>query len=77
MNREIIPIRLGYVNPVDDVRGMQERLNGLNDPCGDEDGDIGDLTLEALRKFQKEHNLPITGQPDDATLARLESIFLS
>ena len=77
MAREIIPVRLGHVNPLDDIRGVQARLNALNYLCGDEDGEIGELTRDALRRFQKEQKLPITGNPDDATLAKLESIFLS
>jgi hypothetical protein len=74
---ELIPIHLGYVDPIDDVRGLQARLDDLNYPCGIEDGEFGELTRQALRSFQKEHDLRVTGERDSATVARLESMFLS
>jgi hypothetical protein len=77
VNMEEIPIRLGYVNPIDDLRGVQSRLNALNYVCGDEDGTLGDKTREALRNFQLEHQLPVTGEPDQTTLDKLEAMFLS
>src|SRR4051794_26549677 len=32
------------------------------------DGRMGPKTVAALHQFQKEHNLKVTGQPDQATL---------
>jgi hypothetical protein len=77
VDMEEIPIRLGYVNPIEDLHGLQARLNALNYVCGDEDGTFGERTREALRMFQFEHQLPATGERDPVTLERLEAMFLS
>lgn len=78
VNREEIPIQLGHVNPIDDVRGTQSRLMDLNYLTDeDEAGELGEKTRAALKTFQFEHALPITGERDDATLAKLEAMFLS
>ena len=37
------------------------------------DGQLGNLTRGAIRSFQAQAGLPPTGEPDEATLARLES----
>ena len=59
-----------------DVRGLQENLNqlGLTGSNGKPlkvDGDYGDNTREAVRKFQTSHGLPQTGTADRATLEKL------
>lgn len=38
------------------------------------DGMMGKHTRAALRKFQKEHKLKVTGKPDHATLAALKKM---
>jgi hypothetical protein len=60
-------IRIGYVNPHDSVSGMKARLNNLGFSCGEEDDEIDDRFLTALRAFQRHHGLPPSGQIDAAT----------
>jgi hypothetical protein len=72
--KEVIPVQIGYLNPVSDVSGLQQRLNNLGFVCGNEDGDFDELTKAAILKFQKANKLPETGQPDDATCAKLQEL---
>lgn len=61
-----------------DVRGLQENLNQLKMTGTDGkplkvDGDYGDNTREAVRKYQQANGLPETGTADRATLEKLGS----
>ena len=55
----------------DQIREVQRGLEGKGFDVGDVDGKIGSKTERALRAFQKSQRLPVTGQIDRATLARL------
>ncbi len=56
----------------DQVKSMQMMLHGLGYAVNREDGYFDAKTAEAVRKFQTEHNLPVTGQVDKATGEALE-----
>ena len=68
---EVYPLRLGHLNPLDDVTGVQARLNNLDFACGAVDGQTGPLTQAALAAFQHAHGLQVTGHIDDATRHKL------
>lgn len=74
---------VGQLNPettaTDDsgVSGIQARLKGLGHDPGAIDGVIGSRTRAALVAFQREHELALTGEPDEATRAKLRETFLS
>lgn len=70
-------IRLGYIDPLSTVRGVQARLNNLGCHCGEEDGVLDDRTRDALRLFQTRMGLPVTGEPDAATKSKLEDLHRS
>lgn len=53
------------------VEGAQERLNHLNFFVGNVDGQHGTFTAGALRRFQRAHGLPETGELDPDTIDRL------
>ncbi|MBF0179761.1 MAG: peptidoglycan-binding protein, partial [Magnetococcales bacterium] len=56
----------GYSGPeVKLLQGHLSRLGMLSHPA---DGVVGRHTMLALTRYQKERNLPVTGQPDDVTL---------
>lgn len=55
------------------VRRIQELLRALALPAGRVDGVYGPLTEQAVRLFQQEEGLPVTGAVDDFTLAALEA----
>ncbi len=71
---EVLPVRIGQLDPVDKVVGVQQRLNNLGHDCGAEDGELGEQTIEALKKFQAEHDLEVTGEADAATKAKLKEL---
>ena len=53
------------------VQQVQKRLSELGYQPGPSDGKMGKNTVEALKKFQKDNNLAITGQTTDETIAKL------
>ena len=53
------------------VRDAQTRLNELGYNAGAPDGALGGKTTAALRAFQKDRNLPVTGKLDATTAAEL------
>ncbi|MBF0295732.1 MAG: AAA family ATPase [Magnetococcales bacterium] len=56
----------GYSGP--EVKLLQGHLNRLGMFPHPADGVVGRHTMLALTRYQKERNLPVTGQPDDVTL---------
>jgi Putative peptidoglycan binding domain len=72
--QEIIPLRLGDLDPVDLATGVQQRLNNLGFDCGSEDGEVGDVTKEAIKKFQAANDLNVTGEADDAMKNKLKEL---
>ena len=57
----------------DTVRLVQERLNLCGYSSGTPDGKIGNITLSAIRKFQEEKGLPVTGSINDKFLRTLRT----
>jgi len=69
--KEIIPVNVGFLNPIDELSGAQQRLNNLGFFCGNQDGDTDDQTTAAIQAFQLKNGLPTSGQMDGATKAKL------
>jgi hypothetical protein len=67
---EVWTLRLGEVDPIDTVSGVQARLNNLGFPCG-KGAALDDATRAALRMFQDRHGLEPTGEIDGPSRARL------
>jgi hypothetical protein len=55
----------------DDVREAQQTLRDRGYSPGPIDGRLGSRTREALRRYQKDENLPVTGQLDPDTARRV------
>ena len=55
------------------VQAMEARLNALGYLSGEPDGTFDADTQLALQSFQQATGLEVTGQPDDATLDKLEA----
>ena len=55
----------------DVVRRAQEALERAGYDIGVSDGRMGARTVAAIRRFQSDRYLPLTGQLDDATIAAL------
>jgi N-acetylmuramoyl-L-alanine amidase len=73
-HQERFHLRVGHLDPCSQTKGIQQRLNNLGFYCGDPDGEVGEATRAALRRFQEAHDLAVTGALDDATQARIREI---
>lgn len=67
-------LKLGHLDPVEEITGVQSRLNNLGFGCGKTDGILGKRTAEALREFQEKNGLPVTGAADPATREKLRQL---
>ena len=56
----------------EDVKQMQEKLNGLGYDCGEADGIFGQNTFRAVVTFQEDHQLDADGIAGRNTLAAIE-----
>ncbi len=68
---------LSYGDTGSEVVSMQRRLMMTGYSCGDAgaDGEFGDQTLAALKKYQKVKGLTVTGVYDTTTKAKLAADF--
>lgn len=72
--KEVHQLRLGNLDPLDQISGVQQRLNNLGYECGGELGNFGEKTKAALKKFQIENKLNESGEADAATKAKLQEL---
>ena len=63
-------INAGHLDPLDTPSGLVQRLANLGYWPADEDADDDDLPY-ALRAFQEDHGLEVTGESNDDTTAKL------
>ncbi|MEN2464883.1 NlpC/P60 family protein [Ornithinibacillus sp. FSL M8-0202] len=63
--------QLEYGDHGEAVRILQYKLNELSYYDDKVDGDLGILTEHAIKKFQRDHNITITGQADKETIIAL------
>lgn len=73
--REEFILNLGQMDPMNELRGIQKRLNNLGFQCGPENGVLTTQTTEALKAFQKKHQLTESGEADEATKNKLLEIY--
>lgn len=69
------PIAFGDLDPLDTPRGVQSRLRSLAYYRHRIDGDAGPWTTRALRAFQADEGLPVSGKADPATTERLRTRY--
>ncbi len=69
--QDVYRFDLRHLDPCSEVTGAQGRLHLLGYGVGSIDGELGARTQAALRAFQAEHDLEVTGELDDATQAKL------
>src|SRR5437016_5895328 len=66
-------IDIGGLDPIDTISGVQCRLNNLGYSTGkDATGTHGPGTTHAVRDFQNDNGLPVTGEIDDAFRKKLQ-----
>lgn len=73
-SRDEYELALRHLQPVTEIKGLQQRLNNLGYPCGSEDGNLNAQTITAIRQFQKDVQLPITGASDNNTQTKLREL---
>ena len=71
--QRLFDVDVRHLQPVSTTVGVQARLHNLGFLV-QPDGELGPATRIALRRFQEAHALPVTGEPDDATRAKLEEL---
>lgn len=69
-----ILLRIGHLDPYTEVTGVQHRLGNLGFLGVPPSGEWDEPTCEALRTFQKKAGLPVTGEADEATRAKLADV---
>ena len=69
---ESYQIAVGALEPVSQLRGVQQRLSNLGYDCPSTSGTMDESTRKAIAAFQKAEKQPETGQADAATCALLE-----
>lgn len=68
---EAIHLRIGDLDPVDCVTGIQSRLRRLGYDCGDEVGEFGPATRRSIAAFQRNNGLSDSGELDTPTQTKL------
>jgi peptidoglycan hydrolase-like protein with peptidoglycan-binding domain len=53
------------------IRAAQQKLGDAGYHAGTADGKLGPLTRRAVRKYQRDQSLPVTGKLDESTLSHL------
>jgi N-acetylmuramoyl-L-alanine amidase len=69
-----IPIKIGHLDPVEEVTGQQARLNSLGYFHGEIDGQAGPDFEIAVEEFQCEHKLTVDGICGPQTQAKLKEV---
>lgn len=70
-----IPLMLGSLDPISENRGVKQRLANLGFDCGScADDELSEKVEAALRFFQEEYELEVTGVIDDATRNKLKEV---
>lgn len=75
----VFELSIGDLNPMDQtpdlgVSGAQGRLRNLGYPVGPIDGLMGPKTTQAIRFFQADEHLTVTGELDGATFSQLVKV---
>lgn len=71
----IWPLEIGSLEPHEETRGIQARLNNLGFTCGKVDGIIGPKTSAAIKAFKKKNGLADNDTIDDSTKNKLKDVY--
>jgi len=74
VGEQVLPLKIGHLDPIDEHAGRRERLNNLGYRAGQGD-DADDLLFRsAVEEFQCDHDLPVDGVVDPDTQGKLQEI---
>ena len=68
-------LRLGFLDPIDEISGLQGRLKTLGYYEGAVDGKMSEATTDALKVFQNSNEIDVTGVADDSTKGKLKDLI--
>lgn len=68
---EEFELQLGHMNPIEYTSGVQARLANRGYYRGEISGVLDEETRDAIRRFQADRGLAVTGEADSATQAAL------
>ena len=68
---EQFELLLGHLDPIEEISGIQGRLENLGYHTHTIDNDFGPRTQKNLCRFQLAKDLPVSGEPDDPTRKKL------
>jgi peptidoglycan hydrolase-like protein with peptidoglycan-binding domain len=77
VNEILIPIKIGHLDPVEEVSGQKARLNNLGYFAGPLEGKTEENTamfLSAIEEFQCDHGLLVDGICGPMTQAKLRQV---
>ena len=69
-----LDIDFGYLDPINEIAGIQKRLNNMGYDCGNPRNKLDDKTRSQLKLFQKRFGLEETGEADEETVKKLEEL---
>lgn len=72
--RMVIPIKIGHLDPVEEISGWRARLNNLGYNAGTSDDPKDPLMLSAVEEFQIDYELKLDGICGQQTQAKLKEI---
>jgi putative peptidoglycan binding protein len=71
---DVIPIKIGHLDPIDEVSGQIARLNNLGYFAGKLDGADTDALNSAVQEFQCDNGLAVDGNCGPKTQSKLKQI---
>jgi N-acetylmuramoyl-L-alanine amidase len=71
---DVIPIKIGHLDPIDEPSGQIARLNNLGYSAGKVDGSDDDAFESAIEEFQCDHLLKVDGDCGPQTQAKLKQV---
>ncbi len=72
---QVLPIKIGHLDPVDEISGQVARLNNLGYSAGKLDGSDTDAFASAVEEFQCDHGLKVDGDCGPKTQAKLKQVY--
>lgn len=73
--KEVYELRLGHLDPIEEVRGVKGRLKNLGFYHGPIDDTLDEATELALAEFQESRGLEPLGELDDETRSELKKAY--